>query len=83
MYDRDGDFTHTPDQWKGKAWLRPYVQQGVLLFGLIGQQGVPMTKGIYGVYHGRFVEMLLTHFDTVFTGATTTAQANSTVDTFK
>lgn len=22
-YDKDGDFSHTPDQWKNKAWLRP------------------------------------------------------------
>jgi len=22
-----------------------------------------MKKAVYGVYHGRFIEMLLTHFD--------------------
>ena len=25
IYDADKDFTHTPDQWKNKAWLRPKV----------------------------------------------------------
>jgi hypothetical protein len=40
-YDKDGDFTHTPDQWRDQAWLRPVVQQGVLLFGLIGKKNTP------------------------------------------
>jgi hypothetical protein len=44
---------------------------------------VAMTKVIYGVYHGRFIEMLLTHFDDSFTSATATAQKESNVDIFK
>ncbi|QCX49869.1 hypothetical protein [Ralstonia pseudosolanacearum] len=31
-YDADGDFYHTPDQWRGKAWFRPHEIQGVLSF---------------------------------------------------
>jgi hypothetical protein len=81
-YDNDGDFTHRPEQWYKQAWLRPNVQQGVLLFGLIGKKDVKMTKPIYGVYHGRFIEMLLTHFDTEFSTTSATAQAD-TVDSFK
>lgn len=83
-YDADGDFTHvTADkQWAGKAWLRPSLQQGVLVFGLVGQEGVQMTKAIYGVFHGRFIEMLLTHFDTMFTTAVASASA-AKVDLFK
>jgi hypothetical protein len=81
-YDSDGDFYHTPDQWRGKAWLRPFVQQGMLSFGLLGQKDIAMTKLNYGVYHGRFLEMLLVHFDTDFSTANATAQAG-TVDQFK
>ena len=81
-YDEEGDFIHTPNQWAGKAWLRPSVQQGVLSFGILGQKNIVMTKLIYGVYHGRFIEMLLTHFDTRFTNATATAQKNR-LDDFK
>ena len=81
-YDADGDFTHTPDQWKKKAWLRPVVQQGVLLFGLLGPKGVTMKKDIYGVYHGRFIEMLLNHFDNDFATAEATAMG-TWVDNFK
>ncbi|WP_321819636.1 MULTISPECIES: hypothetical protein [unclassified Burkholderia] len=81
-YDKDGDFYHTPDQWRGEAWLRPYEQQGMLTFGLVGCEGTQMTKIVYGVYHGRFIEMLLTHFDTEFSNASATALQDS-VDLFK
>jgi hypothetical protein len=72
-YDSDGDFTHKPDQWRNKAWLAPTTEDGQLLFTLIPQSDVKMTKVVYGVYHGRFIEMLLPHFDDDFTTATATA----------
>ena len=81
-YDSMGDFFHTTGQWKGKAWFRPSAQQGMLAFGLIGQKGVPMTRLVYGVYHGRFIEMLLVHFDAQFDNVSATALGNS-VDMFK
>ena len=68
-YDDDGDFTHTPDQWRYRAWLRPYVEQGQLRFGLLGNTKVVTTKTIYAVYHGRFIESVLTHFDTDVDGS--------------
>jgi hypothetical protein len=81
-YDKDGDFTHSPDQWRRKAWLRPHPQQGILAFGLLGEKNVAMTKTIYGIYHGRFIEMLLVHFDTEFTVAQATAMPTD-FDNFK
>ncbi|HEY6230816.1 MAG TPA: hypothetical protein VIW64_06115 [Pyrinomonadaceae bacterium] len=73
-YDSDGDFTHTPDQWNKKAWLRPKVYIGELRFGILAPQDTKMSTYIYGVYHGRFIEMLLSHFDSDFTTANATAQ---------
>lgn len=62
--DSDGDLTHTPYQWKGEAWFR-YRQNGnELIFGIVARRDRKMSKVIYGLYHGRFAEMLLTHFDT-------------------
>jgi hypothetical protein len=29
-YDKDGDFTHTAQQWKDLAWLRPSTVAGQL-----------------------------------------------------
>jgi hypothetical protein len=61
-YDKEGDFTHTPDQWNGKAWLRPSLGQGYLRFHIIGSKATITTWAMYGIYHGRFIEELITHF---------------------
>jgi hypothetical protein len=73
-YDNDGDFTHTPTQWVNKCWLRPRVQSGSLVFTTLPPKNAAITTEVYAVYHGRFIEMLLAHFDTQFTGAGATAQ---------
>jgi hypothetical protein len=82
-YDDQGDFTHTPRQWRYKAWLRPFPARGILQFGLVGQEKISMTKPVYGVYHGRFIEELLTHFDDDFPSVTATAQPDTSVDDFE
>lgn len=82
-YDSEGDFTHTPNQWVEKAWFRPSTQSGFLLFGMLGQRNISMTKAVYGVYHGRFIEMLLTHFDNDFAHAGSTASGEEPFDNFK
>lgn len=75
-YDKDMDFFHdTSDgQWEGEAWLHPTVGDGALVLNVI-----PPTKTVtmeaYAVYHGRFIEMLLAHFDEDFSEAYATAQA--------
>lgn len=61
--DSDGDFTHTPEQWKSKGWLRPKIEADKIQFGFLGNRNVITTSLIYAVYHGRFTEMLLNHFD--------------------
>ncbi|MBG1265512.1 hypothetical protein [Nostoc sp. WHI] len=81
-FDKEKDFTHTPEQWKNKAWLHPNISITGLQFGLIGEENIVMTKLIYGVYHGRFLEMLLTHFDDYFLRATITADKID-IDNFK
>ncbi len=72
-YDSDGDFTHTPAQWANKAWLRPTLQSGALVLNILNPTGINLSKEIYGVYHGRFIEMLLVHFDREFGDAHATA----------
>jgi hypothetical protein len=74
VYDSDGDFTHTPQQWFKKAYLRPKTAVGELRFGVVGIQGVKLSKELYGVYQGRFIEMLTIHFDSKFTLASATAK---------
>jgi len=60
--DEEGDIT-LAFQWNNKAWFKPFLREDTLIFGLIGRKDEPMTKLIYGIYHGRFSEMLLTQFD--------------------
>ena len=75
--DRDGDYTYELPPWRGKAFLRPVVMVGALKFVLLGQQNALMTKAAYGVYLGRFIELLLAHFDDRFTGLTASASVGS------
>jgi len=60
--DEEGDYTHI-SQWKNRAWFKAHVHDNQLQFGLIGRKDEVMSKMIYGLYHGRFSEMLLIHFD--------------------
>jgi hypothetical protein len=71
--DADGDFTHTPEQWKNRAWFRPVVSEDKLVFNILGPKSKPISRTLYGIYHGRLIEMFLTHFDQKFSRATATA----------
>ena len=71
--DADGDFTHTPDQWKNRAWFRPVVSEDKLIFNILGPKSKPITRTVYGIYHGRLIEMFLIHFDQEFSRASATA----------
>src|SRR5574344_592841 len=64
--DEDGDFYHNRPQWMGRAWLRAKTDDDPrhLMFVIIEPREERLSKVTYGVYHGRFAEMLLTHFDT-------------------
>lgn len=72
-YDSDGDFTHTPDQWENQAWFDATVEPDRLIFGIIPSTVFTLTDTVYGVYHGRFIEMLLAHLSDQFTTAAATA----------
>lgn len=61
--DSDGDFTHNTDQWRYRAWFRHSIEAGRVVFYVICRRDKNMSVVEYAVYHGRFVEMLLTHFD--------------------
>jgi hypothetical protein len=71
--DTDGDFTHSPVQWAYLAWMHPKIFDDHITFNILGRKSEKMSNVVYGVYHGRFIEMLLSHFDRQFTGASATA----------
>lgn len=72
-YDKENDFTHTPDQWKNLAWLRPAIYQGRLTMNILGRKDQRTSSVLYAVYHGRFIESMLTHCDKLFTSSAATA----------
>ncbi|MFZ0525767.1 MAG: hypothetical protein WA776_20350 [Xanthobacteraceae bacterium] len=76
-YDQHGNFTHTPPQWKDEAVLRPTILNGWLVMNFYRRKTDKTSSVLYGVYHGRFIESMLTHCDTLFTNSTATAMATN------
>jgi hypothetical protein len=72
-YDQEGDFTHSVDQWRYKAWLRPSIESNRLAFYIIKNTKLTLTPAVYGIYHGRLIESLVTHCDKLFTEGIATA----------
>lgn len=63
LCDSDGDFTHDTDQWRHHAWISPLVEEGRVVFRILCRKDKDLSVMDYAIYHGRFVEMLLVHFD--------------------
>lgn len=72
-YDKDGDFTHTAQQWKNLAWLRPSAVTGQLVLNTLKPKDAKITREVYGIYHGRFIESMIIHCHALFTDARATA----------
>lgn len=71
--DNDGDFTHDVEQWRFHAWLRPIIETDRLVFGILCRNDRSITTTEYAIYHGRFVEMILAHFDKMCVNVMVTA----------
>lgn len=80
IVDSEGDFTHASSQWGNKAWFRLKIDENKLYFGIIASKRHPMTKELYGVYHGRFAAMLLAHFDTEIASIELTSDPEPGID---
>lgn len=75
--DSEGDFTHvTHDgQWKNKAWMRPTCYSDRLQLNIIRPKGGSVSRPVYAVYHGRFIEMAIEHVSKMFSVARATPNA--------
>ncbi len=78
--DSFGFFTHSPERWRERAWFRPFVVQGVLQFGIVANTNIPLNYEIYSIYHGRFIEMLISHFHDQFDDVKATTKPVEEVD---
>ncbi len=72
-YDKDGDFTHSPTQWRNLAWFKAETQLGKLAFYMIPPKEKPISSLVYAIYHGRLIESMLHHCDTSFSNSNATA----------
>jgi hypothetical protein len=73
-YDSEGDFTHTPEQWKSKAWLRPKIVSNQLKLFILAPESAQITWEVYAVYHGRFIESMIAHCHELFDNGCATAK---------
>lgn len=71
--DSDGDFTHTAEQWKNSAWLRPRLAAGELVLTILKPENRSISSEVYAIYHGRFIESMLVHCDSLFTDVVASA----------
>lgn len=63
IVDSDGDITHKSDQWKYKAWFHPQIEENRLVLAIWGRKSANMSVEEYAAYHGKFLRMILVHFD--------------------
>lgn len=83
--DNDGDYTYSPEQWCNKAWFHKYSRENehdIVRFGIIGNQKRKMTSSLYAIYHARFLEMLLSHFDEIIENIQITSNGERPWDVF-
>ena len=79
-YDAEGDVTASAAPLENQAWFRPTTVPGAgVVFTIIAVKEKAITTEAYAAYHGRFLEMMLTHFAPQFTTASVTAMAESRV----
>lgn len=76
VHTADGRLTPSSLLWKNEAFFKPqiWVDNEELRFGLIKRTDRKfISTKLYTLYHTRFVETLLSHFDTDFREVTVTA----------
>ncbi|WP_116425379.1 hypothetical protein [Pseudomonas citronellolis] len=67
-------YTHKADEWAKKAWFKPSVEEGKLVFYIIKPQDQNVSVTVYGYYHGHLTETFLNHFDDLFISASSSAR---------
>jgi hypothetical protein len=72
--DSDGDFFHTPAQWKGRGWLTPNTSLGRLTFNFLPSKNLKTTWSDLGVIQGRFIESMIAHCNQLFDTASATSR---------
>lgn len=60
--DKNDLFSHTPEQWKEKAMLKPKINVDNLKLSICWWTGKELEERVKGYILGRFIEVLMVHF---------------------
>jgi hypothetical protein len=60
-------YTHTAKEWHNKAFMKPSVGAGRLVFNIIKPQNATVSWIVYAYYHGHLIETFISHFHDDFT----------------
>lgn len=66
-------YTHKATDWRFKAFLKPSIQPGKLVFNIIKPKDANVTAVAYAYYHGHLIETFLNHFDQNFSDGVASA----------
>lgn len=69
-------FTHTPNDWNGKAWFTAYIPPnttGEVRIKIVKPNGGKIEHPVYSHYHGRFIAMLFSNFGNSFSSVQATS----------
>ena len=84
LVDLDGDFTIANPKWTYMAWMRPMILEDDdrLVFGFVSSRKYEITKGLYGIFHGRLATTILSHYDNIINSIEIEPQLNPEYDVF-
>lgn len=84
IVDSEEDITIRNPAWNSKAWFKIFVDNDRrrVNFGIITSSIFPMTKELYGVYHGRLAATLLANFDELILDIELTSFFQPEIDVF-
>lgn len=84
LVDTDGDFTIANPKWTYMAWMRPFIreEEDLLVFGFVASRKYEITKGLYGIYHGRLATTILSHYDHLINSVVIEPKLNPRYDIF-
>jgi hypothetical protein len=73
--DHEGSryLTHSADQWDRRAWFRLKAQGPGLVANIVPPNNAVVSTEVYAIFHGRFIEMLVAHFNEAFSYSSASA----------
>jgi hypothetical protein len=75
--DDDGDYRLSDDEGSGIGWMRATIKSDTeVVLNIIAPENEDMSIAGYAALHVKFVDMLLTYFDSHFDEATITASGD-------